>query len=216
MGIPDIHVATAASAVQSSKARPHGRECWANLSARRYGSSAMQALESTGHFEPCEGGRQKVDKRTYFGGPCLEGTLRKPTRCFRIKPRGRGDSGIKSLSKHLMPDAHESCRKAPSQPHNCSRFIVYTKPSGKAQEAIAFFPRKFTGLVPRLRLSHLQKWMSFLEHSSASHSPEPSIGPTTRTMRRITDTDSLSWLRCPQRLKSKTSAESLYAEGDSQ
>jgi hypothetical protein len=47
----------------------------------------------------------------------------------------------------LMPDAHESCRKAPSQPHNCSRFIVYTKPSGKAQEAIAFFARKFTGLV---------------------------------------------------------------------
>ncbi len=59
--------------------------------ARRYGSSALQVIESTCLFWPCEGGRQKVEKRTYFGGPCLEGTLRRPTLCFRIKPRGRGD-----------------------------------------------------------------------------------------------------------------------------
>jgi len=26
-----------------------------------------------------------------------------------------------------MPDAHESCRKAPSQPHKCSRFILYSR-----------------------------------------------------------------------------------------
>ena len=26
-------------------------------------------------FRPCEGGRQKIDKRTSFGGPCFEGTL---------------------------------------------------------------------------------------------------------------------------------------------
>jgi len=48
-----------------------------------------------------------------------------------------------------MPDAHESCRKAPSQPHNCSRFIVYTKPCAKAQGGICFFARKFTGMVLR-------------------------------------------------------------------
>src|SRR5215472_5284370 len=46
-----------------------------------------------------------------------------------------------------MPDAHESCRNAPSQPHNCSRFIFYSNEYGKVQEAIDFFARKFTGLV---------------------------------------------------------------------
>jgi hypothetical protein len=31
-----------------------------------------------GVFRPCEGGRQKVNKRTCFGGPCFEGTLQRP------------------------------------------------------------------------------------------------------------------------------------------
>jgi hypothetical protein len=68
--------------------KPHPSTSWG---ARRYGSSARQVPESTRQFQPCEGGRQKIEKRSYFGGPCLEGTLRKPTQCFRIKPRGRGD-----------------------------------------------------------------------------------------------------------------------------
>src|SRR5579872_1375876 len=46
-----------------------------------------------------------------------------------------------------MPDAHESCRKAPSQPHKCSRFIVYTNPQEKAQALIDFFVGMFTGRV---------------------------------------------------------------------
>ena len=47
-----------------------------------------------------------------------------------------------------MPDAHESCRKAPSQPHNCSRFIVYTNPCKKVQALIDFFAGFFTERVP--------------------------------------------------------------------
>jgi hypothetical protein len=35
-------------------------------------------LKAQAVFRPCEGGRQKVDKRTYFGGPCFEGTLQEP------------------------------------------------------------------------------------------------------------------------------------------
>src|SRR5499427_2330844 len=46
-----------------------------------------------------------------------------------------------------MPDAPESCRKAPSQPHNCSRFIVYSKPRKKVQALIDFFAEMFTGRV---------------------------------------------------------------------
>ena len=34
---------------------------------------------------------KKLRKDLNAGGPCFEGTLRKPTWCFRIKPRGRGD-----------------------------------------------------------------------------------------------------------------------------
>jgi len=64
------------------------------FSAQRYSLPLRRSdSDSTGHFGPCEDGRRKIEKRTYFGGPCLEGTLRKPTQCFRIKPRGRGDSG---------------------------------------------------------------------------------------------------------------------------
>jgi len=46
-----------------------------------------------------------------------------------------------------MPDAHESCRNAPSQPHKCSRFIVYTKAYEKAQGAICFFDGELTAMV---------------------------------------------------------------------
>ena len=50
-----------------------------------------------------------------------------------------------------MPDAHESCTNAPSQPHNCSRFIVYTNLFPKVQALIDFSAGLFTGRVlPRL------------------------------------------------------------------
>ena len=91
---------------------------------------------------------RKLRKELNFGGPCFEGTLRKPTRCFRIKPRGRGDSGTQSLQYFEMPDAHESCRNAPSQPHKCSRFIVYTNPRKKVQALIDFSEGLFTGKAP--------------------------------------------------------------------
>jgi len=47
-----------------------------------------QALNFSAHAEAED---RKLRKELTFGGPCLEGTLQKPTRCFRIKPRGRGD-----------------------------------------------------------------------------------------------------------------------------
>ncbi len=46
-----------------------------------------------------------------------------------------------------MPDAHESCRNAPSQPHKCSRFIVYTNPRKKVQALIDFSVGMFIGRV---------------------------------------------------------------------
>ena len=49
--------------------------------------SASRALISA-HAEAED---RKLRKDLTFGGPCLEGTLQKPTGCFRIKPRGRGD-----------------------------------------------------------------------------------------------------------------------------
>ena len=49
--------------------------------------SASKALISA-HAEAED---RKLRKDLAFGGPCLEGTLQKPKRCFRIKPRGRGD-----------------------------------------------------------------------------------------------------------------------------
>ena len=71
------------SAVQSSKARQavHARKratVW---------PSASRALISA-HAEAED---RKLRKDLAFGGPCFEGTLQKPTGCFRIKPRGRGD-----------------------------------------------------------------------------------------------------------------------------
>jgi hypothetical protein len=38
--------------------------------------------QGTLFFGAAESGRQKIEKRTCFGGPCLEGTLQKPTWCL--------------------------------------------------------------------------------------------------------------------------------------
>jgi hypothetical protein len=43
-------------------------------------------LERRTAFWPCEGGRQKIEKRSCFGGPCLEGTLQKPTGVSESSP----------------------------------------------------------------------------------------------------------------------------------
>ena len=55
--------------------------------AQRYGLPLQKTLFSA-HAEAED---RKLRKDLTFGGPCLEGTLQKPTGCFRIKPRGRGD-----------------------------------------------------------------------------------------------------------------------------
>src|SRR5579863_2131759 len=53
-----------------------------------------------------------------------------------------------------MPDAHESCRKAPSQPHKCSRFIVYSRGRPKSARGKIWERRKVyevgSGVVSRL------------------------------------------------------------------
>jgi hypothetical protein len=55
--------------------------------AQRYGLP-LQRRSFSAHAEAED---RKLRKDLTFGGPCLEGTLQKPTGCFRIKPRGRGD-----------------------------------------------------------------------------------------------------------------------------
>lgn len=49
-----------------------------------------------------------------------------------------------------LPDAHESC-KAPDQPPNCSRFIVYTRGWQKSARGNRFFRRKVYGPCRRPR-----------------------------------------------------------------
>ena len=48
-------------------------------------------LQRRRFLSACRSGRQKIEKRSLVGGPCFEGTLQKPTRCFRIRSRGRDD-----------------------------------------------------------------------------------------------------------------------------
>ena len=91
-----------------------------------------------------------------------------------------------------MPDAHESCRKAPSQPHNCSRFIVYTKPCGKAQGGICLFARKFTRMVrgsdqaqPRNLPIRFAAVPRFISHSHTTIEDHPSFLSWPRTERSL-------------------------------
>ena len=73
-----------------------------------------------------------------------------------------------------MPDAHESCRNAPSQPHKCSRFTVYIKPSGKTQECICFLARKFTEMVRTV--STRANWAGILRRGAGAQADRDSRG----------------------------------------
>jgi len=64
---------------------------------------------------------------------------------------------IKGLNPFRSLDAGRAreLQKAPSQPHNCSRFIVYSKTRKKVQALIDFFVEMFTGWVPMSALADM-------------------------------------------------------------
>jgi hypothetical protein len=55
---------------------------------------------------------------------------------------------LTSTRKYQIAGRARELQKAPRQPPNCSRFIVYTKLLAKVQVGIDFSARKFTGMVP--------------------------------------------------------------------
>lgn len=57
-------------------------------------AAAKAPFLAQGFFGPCEGGRQEIDKRTCFGGPCLEGTLQKPTHVSESGPVAGAIKGV--------------------------------------------------------------------------------------------------------------------------
>ena len=60
--------------------------------AQRYGLPLREThISAQGFLGHARAEDRKLRKDLTFGGPCLEGTLQKPTGCFRIEPRGRGD-----------------------------------------------------------------------------------------------------------------------------
>ena len=70
------------------------------FSAQRYSLPPQQRrLFWRRAFCPCEGGRQEIDKRTSFGGPCLEGTLQKPTRVSESSPVAGAVKGVYPYKK---------------------------------------------------------------------------------------------------------------------
>jgi hypothetical protein len=91
----------------SAQGRPNRRAQQHDLPPRSAANKAKRHNKALGFKQPREGGRQKIEKRS-LGGPCLEGTLQNRSfrrsnvlsvkiLLFRIKPRGRGDSGNQSL-----------------------------------------------------------------------------------------------------------------------
>jgi hypothetical protein len=60
--------------------------CYALYSAQRYGLPLRKVADFGARAEAED---RKLRKDLTFGGPCFEGTLQKPTGCFRIKSRGR-------------------------------------------------------------------------------------------------------------------------------
>src|SRR5215471_11752330 len=97
-----------------------------------------------------------------------------------------------------MPDAHESCRNAPSQPHKCSRFTVYIKPSGKTQECICFLARKFTEVVRTV--STRANWAGILRRGAGAQADGIHGGLTVNDSRRISRDPRLSRLEVDGRL----------------
>lgn len=80
--------------------------------------------------------------------PISWGNLLMSTESERFKIRSFPKPCRISLYPTSLPDAHESCRKTPSQPHACSRFIVYSKECRKVQAPIQIFAGKFMEMVP--------------------------------------------------------------------
>ena len=64
------------------------------------GLPPCKCLKAQGIYGRARAEDKKLRKELTLGGPYLEGTLRKPIQCFRIEPRGRGDSGNQSLLNH--------------------------------------------------------------------------------------------------------------------
>ena len=83
---------------------------------------------------------RKLRKELNFGGPCFEGTLRKPTQCFRIEPRGRGDSGIQSLSKTLDAGRARELHKCAQPATQLLSVHCLYQPQQKSASPNRFFP----------------------------------------------------------------------------
>jgi hypothetical protein len=90
-------------------------------------SSVWRAFESpfgTGVSRARERKTEKLIKEL-AGGPCFEGTLRKPYFPNQVPWPGR----LKAIkpSSNLRCQAATRVAKMPGQPHECSRFIVYSR-----------------------------------------------------------------------------------------
>jgi hypothetical protein len=101
-------------------ARP-GRSEARNGMAFRFGSTTHRFLSAR------QSGRQKIEKRTCFGGPCFEGTLQKPTGVSESSPVA-GTIENSAFSENLDAGrTREIQTNYDRLPHICSRWIVYTR-----------------------------------------------------------------------------------------
>ena len=84
-----------------------------------------------------------------------------------------------------MPDAHESCKIAPSQPHNCSRFIVYSTCRRRSARGDLIFPRKGyrSGSPGAVRESALPREGAFPGPKRPLCKPKNVLTQTTRQSR---------------------------------
>ena len=90
---------------------------------------------------------KKVGKRTYFGGPCLEGTLRKPTRVSESSPVAGAIQGFNPVKPLDAGRARELQKCAQPATQMLSVHCLY-QAARKSAIAICFFARMFTGMVP--------------------------------------------------------------------
>ena len=92
-----------------------------NGMAFRFGSTTHRFLSAR------RSGRQKIEKRSYFGGPCFEGTLQKPTGVSESSPVA-GTIENSAFSENLDAGrTREIQTNYDRLPHICSRWIVYTR-----------------------------------------------------------------------------------------
>ncbi len=74
-----------------------------------------------GLFRPYRSGRQKIEKRTCFGGPCFEGTLQKPTGVSESSPVAgtiENSAFSENLDAGRTREIQTNCDRLP---HICSR-----------------------------------------------------------------------------------------------